>query len=718
MLKKTAFLLVLIYSGPFQVPGQQVDSTQAHPLKTDTARKEQIVEMEPVTIHSYRSPITQHIDGITFNVNQRAFIAASDASDVLRKVPMLSIDASGGLWVRGNSNVKLLIDNLPAEMYASSVADALKAIRAENIERVEVTTNPSSRYDAEGATAVVNIITKKPPQNTTTGSINGLIGNRSGNIGGDVYHRSGAFLLHADALYQKYRNRNGSILQRNTNNIALLQQNETWQTGGYFFGGISLFYNPDSLNTFSLSYRARRFPNETNSLSYNYALHNQVPELLFQREMETNNQSNGNTFTGSFTGQSKKKKLKYTILGMYLQGRQANNYELNQSEPGYRNTYHERFAGASGNNDMIIQGDYTQSLTNHWKWEAGSKITVKKTDNNNLYETRDPITGIYNSDSSRSADFSYKYKIYAGYINTNIEWKKWGFSAGLRYEQTRIKALFKTQSISIPSFSNLVPQLLLSRTFNNKKVLKLSYTVKLVRPQIAYLDPTLKTSDSLTLQYGNPYLEPELTKRYELSYSINDPRLFRDFVLFFNNNRNTIENINIPGTNGIWESTWMNLGKNQRVGGSATLNWKPVPELSIGSTLTAQYVWLYSGASGMGNDALMWRLTLNGSYQLSRGYSLDVYGFFDSDNLRLQGYRSGWKFYNMTFNKKFKNERLNIGLRVETFLTRYTYIHDVIHTQEMKQRQSYRYQNQNIRLTFSYKIGKQDIRSPVIGITE
>ena len=710
MRQKIYLLFILVCFCTNRVLAQRVDS-----IKTDSLKKKSAIKLKTVTIRGQKPLIEQRIDGIVFNVESLPPIAGADASDVLRKVPMLSVDGSGGLSVRGNSNIKVLIDGKPSEIYASSVADALKAIRGENIVKVEVITNPSSRYDAEGADAVVNIITRKIIDNATSGNINAVAGNRSESIGGDVHRRQGAFLINTDAFYQKYWNRNGSVLQRKADNLALIQKNKTKQSGDYFFGGLSVLYNLDSLNTFNLGYRARRSPNETTGISYNYEVDNQTEEFLFERNTITPNQNKGNAYTFGFNGKSKK--IEYSILGMYSHFKGTNDYSLNQNALN-KSEYRENFFSTTVYDDYIIQGDYTQSFTGNWKLETGAKVSAKNSQNQSLFEVYDFANSNYQYDPVRSSDFTYKNRIYAGYLNMSIQLNKWGLSGGLRYEKTELDAVFRGQKVHVPSFDNLVPQVLLNMALDNITNIKLSYAMKLVRPYISYLDPTVNTSDSLTLQYGNPQLKPELTNRYELSYSVNNAKLFRDFVLFFNDNRNSIENIRFPKGNGIFESTWKNVGKNQRLGISATLNWKPLSSLTVGAALTAQFVWLESRALGISNKSLMRRLTLNGSYKLPLGYSIDFYGFFDSNNLRLQGYRSGWKFYNMSINKKFKNERLTLGLRMETFFKPHTYIDEVIKTSDYEQRQSYRYQNQNLRFTISYKIGKKEIKSPQIKTVE
>jgi outer membrane receptor for ferrienterochelin and colicin len=693
---KHCFFFLLGFFLSFQSRGQRSDS-----LKADSLAKGPAIRLNTVTIRGQRPVIERRPDGIIFNVAGLMAIAGSDGADVLRKVPMVSVDGNGGLAVRGSTNVKVFIDGKPSEVYASTVADALRILRGEQIVKIEVVTDPSSRYDAEGTDAVINIITRKLRNDTTNGNVGGVLGNRSENIMGDIHHQHGALQLHGDAFYQRYRNRNGSVLVRDANEMLLRQEDETRQKGDYLNGGFNVLYSLDSLNTLNIGYRKRRSASTTNGIADNYDTGNGMPVLLFQRVRETPGSSDGDIYTIGFNGKSKDSKKQYALLGMYALSENISEYTLLQHEHN-NSDYNENFISTGNNKDYIIQADYTLLFNDIWKWETGAKLTGKNVENNSRYQP----------DAGRSAIFTYSNQIYAAYTNMSLQHKKWGVSGGLRYERTQLDASFKNTTVPIPSLNKLVPQVLVQLAVNDKTSLKLSYAMKLVRPYVSYLDPTVNTSDSLTIQYGNPKLNPEVTNRYQFSYSVNDSKFFRDVMLFFNDNRNTIENVRLPIGNGRFESTWKNLGKNQRIGLSATLNWKPGTKFTLGATLTVQHVRLESGAVNISNTGFMRQLVINASYKLPEGFSLDSYGFFGAKNLSLQGYRSGWKFYNMTLNKKFKNERLNLSLRAETFLTPYTYIDEVIQSPSYAQWQSYRYQNQNLRLTFSYKIGRKEVKSP------
>ncbi len=175
--------------------------------------------LETVTIRGQRPLIEQRADGIVFNAGSMASPAGIDAADLLRKVPMLAVDANGSLSLRGRSNIRVFIDGKPSETYASSVADALRSIPAGNIVKVEVITHPSARYDAEGTEGVVHIFTRKKYDNGMSGNVSIVPGNRSQMLMGDMYLKYRKWLVKCDGYVQAYRNRNGSVLERRSEEL-------------------------------------------------------------------------------------------------------------------------------------------------------------------------------------------------------------------------------------------------------------------------------------------------------------------------------------------------------------------------------------------------------------------------------------------------------------------------------------------------------------------
>ncbi|KAA0989173.1 TonB-dependent receptor domain-containing protein [Dyadobacter aurulentus] len=676
--------------------------------KVDTLKAK---TLEAVTIRGQKPLVEQRADGITFNAESLPSPAGSDGADILRKVPMLSVDADGGVTMRGSSNIRVFIDGKPSEVYASSVSDALKAIRGENIVKVEVITNPSARYDAEGTDGVINIITRKIRKDATNGSITGVLANRNESIMAEVHSKRGKVLVNADGYYQKYWNKNGAELERTTAQLTLIQRNESRQKGDYFFGGANMLFSIDSLNTLSIGYRARRMPNQTVTVSDNFTEVDDELIPAFRRNIITPMDNKGNSFNAGYNGASQNGRQEISVLAMYAMFNGTSGYDMEQVQHELI-SYRENFKSNMRLRDFTFQGDYTNSFHEHWKLETGVKLTRKNMNSDNRFGIYHFDESEFVNDAARGNHFSYLNNIYAVYGSVSLKLEKWAIVTGIRYERAKLNAVFQDTSLRVPSYDHVIPQILITRMISEKTSLKFNYTTRIARPYFGYLNPTVNRSDSLTAQYGNPYLRPELTNRYQISLTQTDPKLFKDFALFFNDNRNSIENIRTPLSAGLFESTFRNVGKNRRLGLSATLTWKPAPKFTLGSTFTGQYVWLRSAALGISNSGLMRQLVINSSYKIGAGFSVDFYGFFDSKNLRLQGYRSGWKYYSMTINKKSKNERINLSLRLDAFLTPHTFIKEEVISQAYRQIQTFRYQNQNIRFSASFKLGKKEIENP------
>ncbi|GAB3999685.1 outer membrane beta-barrel family protein [Spirosoma daeguense] len=713
------------YQATFSTVGYRPHQTSVWALRLDQpvvdlgviSLRPDVKNLSAVTVRGQKPLIEQRADGITFNVESLPTIAGSDASDILRKVPLLSVDANGGLSMRGSSNIRVFIDGKPSEIYASSVADALKIVPGESIVKVDVITHPSARYDAEGTDGVVNIITRKVRNNVTNGNVSSVLGNRSHQLMGNVQSKYNKWLVKLDGFYQIYWNRNGSVLTRESEQFQVLQQNETRNTGEFAVGGINVLYSLDSTKTLNIGYRLRYTPNRTHLISDNFRAENGIILPTFQRQVYTPSDIKGNIFTSGYTGTSTDKRHEFSLLGIYFSANHLNRYTLAQTDTDLA-IYRENFDSHTLNRELILQADYSQSFANKMKWETGGKFYGKYIDSDSQFLVYDNWSDTYRNDRTRSNVFSYRSSVYALYTNLNFQFHQWQFMTGLRYEQTLLNATFKDILLTIPSFQNLLPNVLISRNLSQKSSIKLGYSTKIVRPYYFFLNPTVNNSDSLNIQRGNPYLQPEITRRYQISYSQNGTKLFTDIALFFNNNQNSIETIRTPRSDGVFVTTWQNVGRNQRLGISANLNWKPTTKISLGTTLTLQYVRLESPLMNLRNSGLMRQLVVNYSHKLPGGYSVDFYGFFDTNNLQLQGYRSGWNYYSLTFSKKSANERFNVSLRMDTPLTPYTFIEEEIRTESFRQLLTNRYQNQNIRLTFSYKLGKKEIKSPRMRQTE
>jgi hypothetical protein len=647
-----------------------------------------------VTVRGQRPAIEQRSDGFVFHPGSLPGIAGSDAADILRKIPMLSVDADGNPSLAGGRSLRVWIDGKPSETYAATVADALRAIGGENILRVEVITAPSARYDAEGTDAVIHIITKRPVQ--SSGIVRAMPGNRSVAAGGEWTQRLGKWVITSDLFYQRYRNRNGFVLTREAA-ATIRQVQETWQTGQYASGGTTVLFSPDTNRTFQVGYRLRRSPNETDAISASYGADATLPD--FTRTIHTPNGNNGDSWTAGYSYRSARRE--WSVLGTRFRFDGTGGYSLRQQKPGNPDT-EETLHTETRNRDWLLQTDYAERVSRRFRLETGLKATHRQTESDNRYLLPIPST----------TGFTYRSTVLAAYASGSWSLGKWQAVTGFRLERTVWSATFDGKALTLKPFQNGIPSVSFSRDIGKGGQLKAAWTVKLQRPYFAYLNPMVVSSDSLTRQTGNPSLRPERTQAFQLSWSRTRNSLFTDFSVFVQNNRNSIEQVRRLLAGGLVESTWQNVGINRRLGFTLSSTWKPVRGLSLGLTLTLQRVSLQT--PDVRNTGWMQTAVLNGSYTFGKGYSADLYGFFDGNSIRLQGYRTGWKYYSLTLTKKWKEGRYAVSLRADAFLTPYTYIEEKTRSAGFRQTVSTRYQNQNLRLTFSCRLGKKEIQTPRI----
>jgi len=666
-------------------------------------------QLTQVTVFSKKPLIEKSPDGVIYNVQQDLLAGGGTAIDVLRKTPLVSVGQDGSPSIRGSSNIRVFIDDKPSAIYAPSVADALQQIPAEEIVRIEVILYPSAKYDAEGTDGVINIITRRKRMNGANGTVNTNLGNRYQNLISSVNIRKQKWVFNIDAGGYSYHNNNGSLLRREepTRNL-LLQQNEWKNRGKTFYSGMNIIYMIDSLKNVYGGYRFRINTNTNDRISLNnYFITDSLADN-FQRNSFNESGNKVSTMNIGYSGKSKNQRNELKIFISYFRHRGNNDYSLEQSRKENAD-YKENFASVTTNRELSVQADYTQKISSLINLETGIKSMNRQTGSTNNFEIYQFSSGKFAEDNTRANQFTYDRNIYAAYINLNLTLKSWQIRAGGRYEQTLLRADFKDTSLGIPDYKNFIPSVLINKTISGKHNLKLSYTKQILRPYLAYLNPAINYNDSLNLEYGNPYLLPEITHRYDFGYTVNFKKIFAGATLFYSHNRNSIENIRIPGDNGVFKSTYLNIGKKDAAGFSGNISRRD-SKITISANFTLRYMMLNSEALQITNNEFQFNGNLNFSWKFKNGYSAEGLANINSKDVRLQGGREGWKYYSVMFNKKTTNEKLTISLRAETYNR---YISEYFETPAFYQRLDTRYQNFFISLGLSWKFGKKEIKVPV-----
>jgi outer membrane receptor protein involved in Fe transport len=604
-----------------------------------------------VTVTGIKDLIEDKGDRLVYNAEKDISNAGGTAADVLRKVPMLSVDLNGNVQMRGNGNIKVLINGKPSSIMARNPAEALRQMPANIIKSVEVITSPGARYDAEGSAGVINIITKKALRGFH-GTANATGGNMNRGIGTSLTLKGEKIGFSLSANGYQYRNiwenqstrtalANGEPLNLFTQRGAA----DNLGTGGY--GELSLDFDPDSTTRINLAANVwgGNFPSNSTVI-------NRLSDPL-GREIQTfgndirflNPYGNGQLDLG-YTKTFKKPEQEFSLLTQYSRMPDNYFYDTDRYPIGEPVNFRQRSTNYSRNQEYTVQTDYVHPFsirsprdTTRLKWEVGAKTILRDIGSEFRVEESHAGSDGFVPDPDQSNDFRYVQTVYSGYSSLRVDAKrKWSLSAGARLEHTDIRGEFMTTQTRLATgYTNLIPSFTLSKGIRSH-TLKASYTQRIQRPLIWYLNPWRNESDPNNIVTGNPFLDPELSHATELSHSVSTEKgVSINSSLYWRYTGNAIEYLATVDAAGVSLTRPQNIagrrafGLNLNLSGQANKNWN----LNGGGDL--QYVDLTSPALNQRNHGLVWSLNLNSTYKLPKDYTLQVNGNYNSGWISLQG---------------------------------------------------------------------------------
>jgi outer membrane receptor protein involved in Fe transport len=680
--------------------------------------------LEEVTVQGQRDLIEERVDRTIYKAENDKTTAGGDATDVLRRVPMLSVDFDGNVSMRGSSNIQVLIDNRPSAITASSIADALRQIPADEIKAVEVITSPSARFDAEGTSGVINIITKKNNFQGMTLNVNSGFGLRGSNLSLNGAARKGKFGFSLGGFGRAGYNINGRFENEqllnnpNSSTSKILQAANTERRdlfGRYTFG---VDYEIDKFNflTGSLNFGVRN----SNSNQNDFLTRNFLNDQLIRTALRTTDvvdDSNTIDVSVNYTKTFEKKGKEFSLLTLYSRNNRQNSFVNSLYEDDLQ-TIDSRLRNfnPSRNEEFTFQVDFVNPMGDEGKaiLEYGAKNILRKAYSDFAYFQADGADGDYIEDTrpSRSNEFSYDQNVTAAYTSYTFNLlKNYTLKTGLRYEYTTINADFKTETtVNIPSYGTLVPSINASRKMKNGNLIKASYNRRISRPSLRFLNPNIEASNPLQISQGNPTLDPELTDNYEVGYSTFVKGMVINFTSFYRNTTGSIQSVRTIQDDGVIFTTFENIGREQAIGGSVFFNINASNKLSFNGGFDTYYAILDNGLSdpllAAQNEGFVISGRMFGNYTLPKNWQLQLFTYARGRRVELQGSSGGFAAYGLSLNKQFAEKRGSVGFGVENFLAKEFIIRNKIITPTIIQNSTSAIQNMNFKVNFSYRIGK------------
>jgi len=692
---------------------------------------EESLTLQEVTVQGQRDLIEEKVDRTIYNAENDKTTVGGDASDVLRRVPMLSVDLDGNVSMRGSQNIRVLIDNKPSTIAASSIADALKQIPADEIKSVEVITSPSAKYDAEGSGGIINIITKKNNLQGASLSINSSVGMRGSNLGLNASLRRGkmGFTLggHGRGGYNvKGAFDNEQELTNPDGGVANIYQSADTKTnmlmGRYNFGWD---YEINKFNWVSASvgYGLFNFKNKQNNLlSETYMDEILVNSLL--RQVNMDNLSNNIDVNFNYTRTFERPQKEFSILGLYSRNNRTNDFINSLFDQDFDLiASRAKNENASNNQEFTLQLDYITPVGSGDKQilEYGAKNILRKATSDYAYFVADGADGpfVESDDVQRSNEFNYQQNVMAGYLSYTLGFlNDYTIKGGLRYEYTTIDADFKTeQTVDIPAYGTLVPSLNLSRKLKSGNMIKLAYNRRIQRPSLQFLNPNIEDANPLQITQGNPYLDPEFTDNYELGYNTYYKVASLNLSAFYRNSTGSIQSVRTvdEDRNGAIFTTYENIGSEKAYGLSLFTNISLSNKFSLNGGVDSYYALLDNNLVypyRASNEGFVISGRLFGNYNITDTWVIQAFGFARGSRVQLQGSQGGFRVYGLNLNKEFMGKKGSIGFGAENFLTSEFKMHNEVTSSTITQRSTNTMRNMNFKVNFSYRIGKMSVGSP------
>ena len=631
--------------------------------------KENVNELSDVAIVAQKPLVKMEVDKMSYSVAEDEDAKSSTVLDMLRKVPMVTVDGQDNISVNGSSSFKVYVDGKPNVMFSSNPSLIFKSMPASAVKNIEVVTNPGARYDAEGASGVLNIVMNRmdtkamESMNGYNGTIRVSAGNRSIGGGAFVSGQQGKF-SYSGNLMENYstpgttdvemeqKNGDGSILTSAATKVKI----------PFTMGNVSLGYELDDMSSVNATFSLTSF----NMKNDGHTTTSQTGGLYgngfnYVNDMKMHNKKtsfSGNVDYQRFFNKERTKSFVLTYQLDYSPSKMEQNNRFSNTEMAVIDLTNRNSVNKEHTTDHTIQADFTTPLGQNNKLSLGSKLMMRRADSDAKYYLAD----VY--DERSSMDYLYKNTILAGYSEYTGQWDKLGAKAGLRYEQTWQNVEYRLgqgQNFST-NYGSLVPSASLSYTLAPTSNIGLTYNMRISRPGISYLNPYVNRADPNSLSYGNTDLDVEKSHNISLVYNLYSTKLMLNVNVHHNFTDNAIEQYSFfDGT--LLNTTYGNIVKRHQTGVNVYANWLLAPKTRIMLNGGLNYNDMRSSVLDLKNSGWQGNMMAGLQQTMPWDLKLGAYLITSTKSYTLQGWSSGFNILTANLSKSFFNDKLSVSIQ-------------------------------------------------------
>lgn len=648
-------------------------------------------QLDGVEIVAQKPLVKMTTDKTTYDVQSDVDSKSQTVLDMLRKVPMVTVDGQDNIQVMGQSSFKVYVNGKPSIMFSANPSQIFKSMPASSVKSIEVETNPGAKYDAEGTGGILNIIMAdaqgggKQSMNGYNGTLRGMVSNNNWNASAFVSGQQGKTTYSANVFYNNPFPLETSVDIDRTTYSATLPSDDS-KTGSYnmhyhqdgkskvpfAMANVSLGYELDSLNQFDLTVGANKFilKNAGHPLtefstggaepffSYTnlFAMRQQSVSIDvsadYQRFLNAEKTSNI-TFTYMFNNSPQHNSTRTVYDWVSGAG------SLNQSMMSLTNLFSDVHARGT---EHIGQVDYVTPLGNeNHKLSAGAKFTSRTNHSDSRYYNVVNGEDEYNSDNS--SEYNNTVDILAGYAEYNGTFGKFSTRLGARYEQSWEKVKFEHGAGENfhRNYGNFVPTASFTWSMKATTNLGLSYSMRIVRPGISYLNPYRDHSNPTSLTYGNPDLDVEKSNNVNLVFNHFTPKFATNITLSQSFCNNQIYQYSFMD-GAILNTTYGNIVKTRNTNLNIFANWSPTTNTRLMGNFAIGYGDMRSNELNYRNNGWSASGFINFQQTLWWDLKWSIGAFAKTKDIGLQSRSGDMGMLFTTLTKDVIKDKLNVAL--------------------------------------------------------
>lgn len=647
-------------------------------------------QLETVEVVAYKPLVKADVDKIAYSVEDDPEANTNTVIEMLKKVPMVTVDGQDNIRVNGNSSFKIYVNGKPNNMMTKNPKEVLKSMPASSIKKIEVITNPGPKYDAEGVGGILNIVTEGKGPEGYNATFSGRANNSS--YGGGLYATVKQGKLTMSVNYNASSNHSpkgytysdrSQIGTDGTVTSSTVADGYTKGHSQWQGGDVEASYEIDTLRLITGSFSLSKFTSKRDALNTAFSTIPATGQRLYGYRSPSHSKENWDDYSASLDYQrSFSVKDRLLTLSYRLESSPSTSdsrylYTDREAADDWQTFIDrmrdQRMDGDENTMEHTFQIDYTTPFAKHHTWEAGVKYILRrnKSDNDRYNLGTGDKDETYDSDNS--SHYRHHNDILAAYTGYGLTLDKWSARLGLRYEHTlqKVEYLLGRGTNFHKNFDDLVPSARLGYKFSDATNLSLGYKMRINRPGIWYLNPYLDDRIPDAISQGNPNLDTEKSHAVDLQFSSYNSKLTYTLTGTYRFVNNSIESVDrlvndrdiegLPNPTGkdVIYSSYANIGHIQYAGLMAYANWTPITNTRITLNGSVGYSHMSDGQSLRNHG---WCTNIDASLQqtFAKTWIFNASYYVQTPQPTLQGKDARYQWYNFSLSKSFMDKRLTL----------------------------------------------------------